>query len=261
MEFSSPINGFSKSYPFQEKIRLGFSSTSSSSLVLDGERGELVKAGTVARPGHHHHKGVKGEKALMALRNHCEAERRRRERISSHLATLRSLIPGTNKMDKASLLAEVINRLKLLRANAIEATKGILVPMDNDEVRVEQYVDQSDSATCSIKAFLCCEYKHEILSDLRQALEDLQLQKTTAEISTLGGRMIYVFIIRCGKENNKEDMEQCQDLASSIRHTLRSVLDKFYATEDISSRNNLSNKRRRVPFCDASNSSSLGDFW
>lgn len=261
MEFPSPIlNGFSRNYPFQEKIKNGFFSSPSSSLVLDGEKGELVKAAMVARPGHHQN-GVKAEKALIALRNHCEAERRRRERISTHLATLRSLIPGTSKLDKASLLAEVINHLKLLRSNATEAAKGILVPMDHDEVRVEQHVDQSDDAPCSIKASLCCDYNHEILSDLRQALDALQLQKTKAEFSTLGGRMIYVFIISCCKNNNKEDNERCQDLVSSVHHTMRSVLDKFYATEEISSRNSLSNKRRRVPFCDSSNSSSLGDFW
>ncbi|XP_058219596.1 transcription factor AIG1-like [Rhododendron vialii] len=252
MEFSS---GFSWNPMFQEIIRRG-SSSSTSSLVLDGERGELVQA--MVRPSH---KGVKAEKALEALRNHSEAERRRRERINGHLTTLRNLIPGTNKMEKASLLAEVVNHLKELRRNATEATDGMLVPTDIDEVKVEQQEDGSDGASCAIRASLCCDHKYEILSDLRQALDALHLQTVRAEIATFGGRMIYVFIISCCKEKKMEDIEECRLLASSIRHTMRSVLDKFYASEEISSRNTLSNKRRRVPFFESSISSSIGDLW
>lgn len=252
MEFSS---GFSWNPAFQEIIRRG-SSSSTSSLVLDGERGELVKA--MVRPCQ---KGVKAEKALEALRNHSEAERRRRERINGHLTTLRNLIPGTNKMEKASLLAEVVNHLKELRRNATEATTGVLIPTDIDEVKVEQQEDGSDGASCAIRASLCCDHKHEILSDLRQALDALHLETVRAEIATFGGRMIYVSIITCCKEKKMEDTEGCRLLASSIRHTMRSVLDKFYASEEISSRNTISNKRRRLPFFESSNSSSIGDFW
>ena len=164
-------------------------------------------------------------------------------------------------MDKASLLAEVLDRLKELRRNAAEATKGILVPLDFDEVRVEQQDGGSDGDSCAIRASLCCDYKHEILSDLRQALDALHLKTVRAEIATFEGRMIYVFVITCCKDRNMEYNERCQLLASSIRHTMRTVLDKFYASEEISSRSTFSNKRRRVPFFQSSNSSSLGDLW
>lgn len=92
MEFFNSFAGFStENYGIQRMIRNG--SSSSSSLVLDTEKGELVRA--LVRPGQ---KGVNPEKALIALRNHSEAERRRRERINGHLSTLRNLIPGTNKV-------------------------------------------------------------------------------------------------------------------------------------------------------------------
>ena len=66
----------------------------SHSLVLDSEKGELVKA--PARVGK---KGVSEAKALAALKSHSEAERRRRERINAHLTTLRSLVPCTDKVN------------------------------------------------------------------------------------------------------------------------------------------------------------------
>lgn len=92
MDFFNTINGYSENlFGFQGVITNG--SSSNSSLILDKERGELVKA--MLKPGE---KKVNEEKALIAMRNHSEAERRRRERINGHLTTLRSLIPGTDKV-------------------------------------------------------------------------------------------------------------------------------------------------------------------
>lgn len=42
--------------------------------------------------------GVAEVRAALALKSHSEAERRRRERINSHLSTLRRLIPNTSKV-------------------------------------------------------------------------------------------------------------------------------------------------------------------
>ncbi|KAJ6377282.1 hypothetical protein OIU76_026287, partial [Salix suchowensis] len=64
----------------------------SQALMLDAEKGELVKA--PARIGK---KGLSEAKDLGALKSHSEAERRRRERINSHLATLRGLVPCAEK--------------------------------------------------------------------------------------------------------------------------------------------------------------------
>lgn len=66
---------------------------SSFSLVLDREREMLVKA-----PAKMEQKGVSTERTAEALKNHSDAERRRRARINSHLDTLRSVIPGALKV-------------------------------------------------------------------------------------------------------------------------------------------------------------------
>lgn len=64
------------------------------SLVLDSEKGELVKAS-----GRVEKKVAKTEgKTLAALKSHSEAERRRRQRINAHLSTLRNLVPSSDKV-------------------------------------------------------------------------------------------------------------------------------------------------------------------
>lgn len=71
------------------------------SLVLDGEKGELVKAsGRIGK-----RIGVSETKTIAALKSHSEAERRRRERINAHLATLRGLVPNNEKVSGCSWLA------------------------------------------------------------------------------------------------------------------------------------------------------------
>lgn len=69
------------------RVAGGVTESSSASLVLDD--------GGVGR-------GAPEAKTAMALKNHSEAERRRRERINSHLATLRTMVPCSDKVDPSS---------------------------------------------------------------------------------------------------------------------------------------------------------------
>ncbi|EXB78100.1 hypothetical protein L484_004801 [Morus notabilis] len=186
---------------------------SSSSLVLDSVRGELVEA-----PVKLERKMVSAEKSVEALKNHSEAEKRRRARINAHFDTLRGLIPGAKKMDKASLLAEVISHLKDLKRKAAEASEDsdCVIPKDIDEVKVEP--------------------------DHKQALDALHLITKRAEIATLGCRMKNVFVMTTSKEENDE---VCRFYARSVCQALRAVLEKFSASEEFL-KSPHSNKRRRV---------------
>ncbi|MCL7021648.1 hypothetical protein MKW94_018135 [Papaver nudicaule] len=101
-------------------------------------------------------------KALAACKSHSEAERRRRERINGHLATLRTLLPNTIKTDKASLLAEVVQHVKELKkiANDItgvnrDGTDGCYnntaewwpFPQETDELTINYYCEASSSSS------------------------------------------------------------------------------------------------------------------
>ncbi|KAJ1384705.1 Myc-type, basic helix-loop-helix [Sesbania bispinosa] len=62
------------------------------------------------------------DKALAALKNHKEAEKRRRERINSHLDKLRTLLPY--RSDLLPDLIEILRSLNLKTLKAELATLG-----------------------------------------------------------------------------------------------------------------------------------------
>ena len=114
---SSSGSGYMSTFdPFPRSLQ-GFSDVLqgrpmvSQTLVLDAEMGELVKA--PARVGK---KGISETKALAALKSHSEAERRRRERINAHLATLRSFVPRT---EKVSICASFLNLLVFVQKKIV----------------------------------------------------------------------------------------------------------------------------------------------
>ncbi|CAM0880416.1 unnamed protein product [Alopecurus aequalis] len=234
---------------------------STSSVLLDGGTRELDAAVDVTenvpkRKGG----GGREEKAATALRSHSEAERRRRERINAHLATLRSMVPCTDKMDKAALLAEVINRVKKLKAEAARVGQHCPAPSGADEVTVVEVVQQSPSphATTShngaallVKATLsCADGCADLFADVRRALQPLAPRVVGSEVTTLGGRVgLTVLMAREGNVTS-----------ASVRQALESVLDRLVSSAagfDFAPRDSLlTSKRRRVSTFESSSSSS-----
>ena len=157
-------------------------------------------------------------------------------------------------MDKATLLAEVIAQVKQLKKTATEYSKGLTIPMDDDEVRVQPH--NEGDGTFSLTASLCCDYRPELLSELRQALEALHLNMVKAEISTLGSRVKNVFVFTSGKETNSDNSEECQILVNSVHRAFSTILDKVSAAAEYLPRTTLPNKKRRISFFDSSSSSS-----
>lgn len=95
MEYSNSGDGYIQNH---HGYKGTVSSGGGSSLILDNERGEIVRAVANNCKPVVDKASVNSEKAMLALRNHSQAERRRRERINGHLAALRNIIPGTTKV-------------------------------------------------------------------------------------------------------------------------------------------------------------------
>ncbi|KAF6160877.1 hypothetical protein GIB67_041931 [Kingdonia uniflora] len=165
-------------------------------------------------------------KALAASKSHSEAERKRRERINTHLAKLRSLLPSTTKTDKASLLAEVIQHVKELKRQTSQIEEASLVPTEIDELTVHAL---DEDGKFIIKACLCCEDRAALLPDLIKTLKSLRLRMLKAEIMTLGGRVRNVLFVTGEEEEDDEDGPRRSDrryCISSIEEALKAVMER-----------------------------------
>ncbi|XP_062223076.1 transcription factor bHLH30-like [Phragmites australis] len=235
---------------------LGQPGASTSSVLLDGRTEELNAAST-EQPKR---KGDHTKKAAMALKSHSEAERRRRERINAHLATLRSMVPCTDKMDKAALLAEVVTHVKRLKSSAARISRHCAVPADADDVAVELVHDAPSSSPSRgrivghngggslVRATLSCDDGADLFADVKHALGPLRLNVVGSEVTTLGGRVRFTFLMSsCGDDVVSVD---------AVRQALQSVLDKANTALEFAPRASLLNKRRRVLTFESSCSSS-----
>lgn len=172
-------------------------------------------------------------RTVAALRIHSLAEKRRRERINAHLATLRRMTPNSSKMDKASLLARVIEQVRDLNRNAANINKISAIPSEMNQVIVEcdngslikspfsSYTDED----IHIKATLCCNDRPDLFCDLMKAFHILRLTAVRAELTSVGGRAHTVFTL-CRKDGNGNIC------LSSLMESIRNVLSKIASSED-----------------------------
>ncbi|CAI9773234.1 unnamed protein product [Fraxinus pennsylvanica] len=199
------------------------------SLVLDSEKGLVKTLGETGKK-----RCFSEAKTVAALKSHSEAERRRRERINAHLATLRGLVPGEEKMDKATLLAEVINQVKQLKKTTKQASEDLHIPTDSDEVKVELLDEDAEGGSYSFRAYICCHYRPDLLSDTRLCLNVLPVALANIEISTLEGRVKIMFLLTARRDKMNDSTEAQELIASSIHEALSCVVDKASASEELS---------------------------
>lgn len=135
--------------------------------------------------------------ATEASKSHKEAERRRRQRINSHLSTLRTLLPSTARTDKASLLAEVVQHVKELKTRVDE-----LARQDGGSSALPGELDEASLSFCEggeaklLKATLCCEDRPGLNRDLTQAIRSVRVRVVKAEMVTVGGRTKSVVVMK-----------------------------------------------------------------
>ncbi|KAK4399215.1 Transcription factor [Sesamum angolense] len=116
------------------------------------------------------------------------------------LAVLKNITAHQAKRWKATLLAQVISEVKQLKKTARRASEGLHIPMDTNQVQVEKLEDNADDGSVLLRASLCCDYTPDLLSNVKQAINDLPWQLLKCEISTLGGRVKIVFLITASEE-------------------------------------------------------------
>lgn len=176
--------------------------------------------------------------ASAASRSHSEAEKRRRDRINAQLSTLRKLIPRSEKMDKAALLRSVVEHVKDLKGRAKEISKVVNTPTDIDEVIIEHLDEEENHENSSnsifLKVCLCCDDRPELFSELNRALKNMKLTTVEANITSLGGRIKCVFVV-------KSINGVC---LNSLKQSLRVVLSRI-AISPSTSNYRIKSKRQR----------------
>ncbi|XP_057979650.1 transcription factor bHLH51 [Malania oleifera] len=172
--------------------------------------------------------GLAEDRAASASKSHSQAEKRRRDRINAQLATLRKLIPKSEKMDKAALLGSAIDHVKELKRKATEASKSFIVPTEVDEVIINdcdcdhQDLDEGKEGMF-IKASVCCDDRPELFGEFVGALKGLRLTLVRADIASLGGRVKSILVV------SSEHREEGVSIAS-VKESLRVVLTRIAAS-------------------------------
>ncbi|KAF3509882.1 hypothetical protein F2Q69_00001988 [Brassica cretica] len=138
------------------------------------------------------------DRAESVSRSHSLAEKRRRDRINSHLSALRKLVPDSDKLDKAALLARVIEQVKELKQEAKESPIFQDLPTEADQVTVlpETISNEFNQDTTIFKASFCCPDQTEAISEIVSVLKKFKLETIQAEFICVGGRMRINFIVK-----------------------------------------------------------------
>ncbi|KAG8098727.1 hypothetical protein GUJ93_ZPchr0013g33821 [Zizania palustris] len=153
------------------------------------------------------------DRALAATRNHREAEKRRRERIKSNLDRLRAVLACDPKIDKASLLAKAVERVRDLKqrmAGIGEAAPAHLFPTEHDEIVVLASGGGGGGAAV-FEASVCCDDRSDLLPELIETLRALRLRTLRAEMATLGGRVRNVLVLARDAGGGALPGEGCDD--------------------------------------------------
>ncbi|GFS33555.1 hypothetical protein Acr_00g0029240 [Actinidia rufa] len=183
--------------------------------------------------------GVIEDRSVSSSKSHSQAEKRRRDRINAQLATLRKLIPKSDKMDKAALLGSVVEHVKDLKRKALEVSKSLTVPTEVDEVTIDYfYLDQDKTEeNIFIKASVCCDDRPELFAELTQALRGLKLTTVRADMASLGGRIKSILVL-CTKDG-KEGV-----CVNTVVQSLKGVLSRIAAASTASSYRMRSKRQR-----------------
>ncbi|KAM0835066.1 hypothetical protein ACQ4PT_063178 [Festuca glaucescens] len=189
------------------------------------------------------------DRAVAATRNHREAEKRRRERIKSHLDRLRAVLACDPKIDKASLLAKAVERVRELKqrmagvvGEAAGAPVSHLFPTEHDEIVVLASGGVGGAAAV-FEASVCCDDRSDLLPELIDTLRALRLRTLRAEMATLGGRVRNVLVLaRDAGQDDDYSISSEDGGAGFLKEALRALVERHGSSSAGGDRP----KRRRV---------------
>ncbi|GAV72280.1 HLH domain-containing protein [Cephalotus follicularis] len=194
--------------------------------------------------------GFVEDRAEIVSKSHSQAEKRRRDRINEHLATLRKLIPKSDKyvqMHKAALLGSVIEHVKDLKSKVIEVSKSNTIPSEFDEVTVDcdhaqevnlKNTDNSKDSTF-IKASFCCDDRPELFSELILVLKGLGLTTVGADVVSISGRIKSILVL-CNNRSHEEGVS-----LSTVKQSINGVLNRIASSSSSASNYHIRSKRQR----------------
>jgi UTP:GlnB (protein PII) uridylyltransferase len=142
------------------------------------------------------------------------------------------------QMDKATLLARVVDQVKALKRKASEATRSMLLPSESDEVSVE--CKSGTDNVVYIKASVSCDDRPDLIAEIIQATRGLQLRALRADMTSLGGRVQHVFTL-C-----KEDGSSTGASLRSLKEAVRQALAMAASPETVYGSSPFQSKRQRI---------------
>lgn len=149
-------------------------------------------------------------------------------------------------MDKAALLASVIDHVKDLKRKASEISKSLtILPSEVDEVTIDcddPKPDKGDSGLVLIRVSICCDDRPELLSELTRVIKGLKLTTVKADVASVGGRIKSVLVL-CSDNGNGSSGDQGACL-SSLKQSLKVVVSRI-ACSSMASNCRIRSKRQR----------------
>ncbi|ESQ53272.1 hypothetical protein EUTSA_v10027500mg [Eutrema salsugineum] len=117
----------------------------------------------------------------VAAKKHSDAERRRRLRINSQFAALRTILPNLTKQDKASVLGETVRYFNELKKMIKEVPT---TPALEDNLRLGHCNNNRDIA----RVVFSCSDREGLMSEVAASMKAANAKAVRAEIMTVGGR-------------------------------------------------------------------------
>ncbi|GFY88964.1 hypothetical protein Acr_06g0009040 [Actinidia rufa] len=192
--------------------------------------------------------GISEEKAMAALKNHSEAERRRRERINVHLNTLRGLVPCTEKRMSSQRRCGCGDSGSWLHKHAHRANHPSLVPLVDNLPQQQSQSIKAHFRTCPLNQTI----REPSVPILDSRIGTFQMDKATllAEVITHVKQLKKTATAssKARKIRMPTMLRRAKSFVNSVHQALTTILDKISVAADYA----LLNKRQRISFIDSS---------